>query len=454
MAPKAQSSLCKVGVVDPVKIVSPASRSKLLSEYKQKLQTKSPAKSNSLKRKTQRLKCQNEFCRVGFTTKRAREHHEIFVCSFRSSSNANEVQICDPLVSDENTCRYCGKKFSNKRNRKRHEVDVHYHSDSSSVDSMSGNSRSTVQRQSISSLSSEGDANENLHSSSYYDFNENVYTVDNSHIDTVQVGNITPIKKCRFCYAVNIDASKFKRHEEACIFKLPKVLSLSSIKIPQVRLLANCEILNNLLGYASVEDLYKYNEIARICVPGVYPLIFPGKNHFGRTVPPIVNKTAYKKSFNILMKLLKLDGEVVLNNHLVLVDDKTGQESYLGPRLLIPESNRQIEVKSEDNSKTCFVLRKYQAEEKSFSSDESDSDVDDPDEEVLTVNDEQNPIVCEQDDELLPCEIAEEDVNYLSKWLADQEDGINGRGFYSLCNIWIINSIIFRCCWWKRSTRH
>ena len=99
--------------------------------------------------------------------------------------------------------------------------------------------------------------------------------------------------------------------------------------------------------------------------------------HF-RKVPEVLKKTAFTQSMNILMKLLRLHGDVELRNHLLLVDEETGYETYLGPQLLIPDQ-RLIVIKHTDDNFTKVSLKKdAQIDETSSESDmDDDADADD-----------------------------------------------------------------------------
>ena len=126
---------------------------------------------------------------------------------------------------------------------------------------------------------------------------------------------------CRFCKQKITRVYRRRKHEETCEFQVPRNLITSGVKVSKVKLIENCETLASKLRLLSIEDSYEYNSIALLCVPGVYPLVFTGKSHFGNKSPPILKKTGYNQSFNILMKLLHLHGEVTLNNHIILVEE-------------------------------------------------------------------------------------------------------------------------------------
>ena len=145
---------------------------------------------------------------------------------------------------------------------------------------------------------------------------------------------------CKFCHQVYKTQYRLSVHEETCTFKVPQILKDGCFKIPRIRIVPNCENLTDMLGFACVEDLYHYNSLASLCIPGIFPLVFLGQSHFGNKPPPILKKTAFNRSMDILIKLLDLHKEVTLSNHIILFDESTGIESYLGTRLLIPESPR------------------------------------------------------------------------------------------------------------------
>ena len=123
---------------------------------------------------------------------------------------------------------------------------------------------------------------------------------------------------CKFCHQVFLMQYRLNVHEENCSFQVPQSLKNQCIMIPRVRMVPNCENLMNMLGYACIEDLYHYNSLASLCVPGIFPLVFLGQSHFGNKAPPILQKTAFNKSMEVLAKLLDFHNELTLSNHMIL----------------------------------------------------------------------------------------------------------------------------------------
>ena len=181
---------------------------------------------------------------------------------------------------------------------------------------------------------------------------------------------------CRFCKQKITRVYRLRKHEKTCEFQVPRNLITSGVKVSKVKLIENCETLASKLKLLSIEDSYEYNSIALLCVPGVYPLVFTGKSHFGNKSPPILKKTGYNQSFNILVKLLHLHGEVTLNNHIILVEENHDTEIYLGPHLLIPDSPK-IVIKFSDENITKLSLKPEDKSEESISegSDFADEEV-------------------------------------------------------------------------------
>ena len=97
-------------------------------------------------------------------------------------------------------------------------------------------------------------------------------------------------------------------------------------------------------------------------------------SHFGSKVPPIIKKTVHNESHHILNKLLLLNGEVTLNNHIILVEESSEVEVYLGPKLLIPDSP-QLLIKYQDQNITTLSFKSEQTFENSSSEDSDDNDI-------------------------------------------------------------------------------
>ena len=181
--------------------------------------------------------------------------------------------------------------------------------------------------------------------------------------------NVVQKLECKFCKQSFRRLYSQNLHEESCSFKVPPELAF--IEAPRVRIVQQCEKLASMLNFNCVEDLYEYNLLASLCVPGVYPLVFSGQSHFGSKIPPILKKTAFNRSLDILLKLLRLHGEVTLRNQLILIDETSNIETFLGPQLLIPESPR-IEILRSDMNTTTVVLKS--SEDSEETSDESEDD--------------------------------------------------------------------------------
>ena len=86
-----------------------------------------------------------------------------------------------------------------------------------------------------------------------------------------------------------------------------------------------------------------------------------------------LRKTAVNQSLQILKKLLLLHGRIILSNHVILIDDKSGIESYLGPDLLIPKSPQFVILNSDPNS-TTLSLKEYNKTETSSDDGEDSSE--------------------------------------------------------------------------------
>ena len=121
-----QSSVSRKRKVETEFIESPTQR-KLITDYKQKSLKRSPLKT-SKRRKIPRLKCINASCRVGFSSLKAKIHHERFKCSvITHDHDASTLSPVSPSVSsnDEKECCICGAIFAASRSRVRHERDAH-----------------------------------------------------------------------------------------------------------------------------------------------------------------------------------------------------------------------------------------------------------------------------------------------------------------------------------------
>ena len=101
---------------------SPTKRRRLVVEYKQRTPKKSPLKTPTT-RKTPRLKCRNIFCRIGFSSQKAKLFHERFQCSFNEPKSVSPA--FSPALKDDCVCRFCDMVFSASRSRHRHEKKLH-----------------------------------------------------------------------------------------------------------------------------------------------------------------------------------------------------------------------------------------------------------------------------------------------------------------------------------------
>lgn len=392
---------------------SPPKRRKILSDYKQRTPKKSPHKTPT-KRKTPRLRCKNVCCRVGFSTNRAKLHHERFLCSF-SMFSAKEVLSSSSNTSGETekNCRFCNQLFSQSRNRIRHEQNKHQGEAQDipispcPLDSSFGSPNVETQND----LETPPDWKTPTSS-----FRRKVFRTEAGGEGDPSV----LFSQCRYCGQTFARLYRCNLHEETCTFKVPQ--TLKELNIPRIRIVKNSEKLSKVLGYACIEDLYEYNSMVSVCVPGIYPLVFLGHSHFGSCIPPIIKETASNKSFDILLKLLRLHGKVALHNHVILVDENSGNESYLGPQLLLPNSPR-IEILNSDIRMTTVKLKPL--EEVGDTSEDSD-DVDD-EEEVSVYYLEGEEVV--QHHSLHPVEdveilsedaLTEEDQRYLSEMFPSQ----------------------------------
>ena len=259
-------------------------------------------------------------CRVGFSTQRAKLQHERYSCPFIESSPLDVLSSSSNKSVDSKTCRFCEKVFSEVRSRKRHEINQHKSSASiSSGDS--GRKLDRVKDLGVGIL--EGLPDSPILQEPCLDMNANWKTptssikglANNRNARSFEVEVIhNEISSCKFCHQVYKTQYRLSVHEETCTFKVPQILKDGCFKIPRIRIVPNCENLTDMLGFACVEDLYHYNSLASLCIPGIFPLVFLGQSHFGNKPPPILKKTAFNRSMDILIKLLDLHKEVTLSN--------------------------------------------------------------------------------------------------------------------------------------------
>ena len=208
------------------------------------------------------------------------------------------------------------------------------------------------------------------------DTSSDVQTPHSSREGMISVNDF-PNTACVYCGISVSRPYRLTVHLEKCIFKIPEYIESSNhMQIPRIKIVKDYKKLSNMLNFAAVEDLYEYNKTAGLCIPGVYPLVFLGPAHFGRRIPPIIDKTASYKSFDILFRLLRLHGKVTLHNSLIILDERTGQESYLCPRLLIPQSPK-VEVIAGDISTTTVALKKVLEDDSSSYDENIESNEDD-----------------------------------------------------------------------------
>ena len=339
-------------------------RRRIISDYKQRTPRKSPLKTPT-KRRTPRLRCENVLCRVGFSTKRAKLQHERFSCPFlKSPMEASSSSTTTSAGGDNKHCRFCDKVFTEVKSRKRHERDQHQGSGSSGA-SVASRALGYPTPESRQNASDSFNSMPGL--SSEVDMNWNTPRCSNKMNNSES--------KCKFCHQGITSSYRLRFHETSCIFQVPQALFQDpSVCIPRIRIIENSEKLKDVLGYACIEDLYQYNSLTRLAVPGVYPLVFLGTSHFGGKCPPILFKTAYNRSQEILMKLLHLHESLTLNNHVILVDEKSGVESYLGPNLLIPDSSN-ITVMFSDFGITTLKLSNLSNDGVSDESESDDEDI-------------------------------------------------------------------------------
>ena len=345
---------------------SPPKRSKLLNEYKQRTPRKSPHKTPT-KKKTPRLKCQNVLCRVGFTSSKSKLRHERFLCPYRKTSPSPLLRLSSSShatsTENEKTCRFCDKTFSNLSSRVRHERNKHQLSGSSSASSQLFDSPTPDLH--IPQESFELTPSPQLESSPHWRTPKRLFKRKSQNNNDQKL-------ECKFCKQSFRRLYSQKLHEESCSFKVPPELAF--IQVPRVRIVQQCEKLASMLNFTCVEDLYEYNVLASLCVPGIYPLVFSGQSHSPK-IPPILKKTAYNRSLDILFKLLRLHGEVTLRNQLILIDETSNMEIFLGPQLLIPESSSRIEILRSDMNTTTVALKPHEDSEETSEDSEGDEDV-------------------------------------------------------------------------------
>ena len=127
-------------------------------------------------------------------------------------------------------------------------------------------------------------------------FNECEDNFEKNNNETDAKNAATEIRTtCKFCKQKVSRVYRLKKHENGCLFKVPRNLLSSGVKVCRVRLIEKCENLASKSKLLSIEDSYEYNSLASLCVPGVFPLVFPGSSHFGSKVPPIIKKLLIMK---------------------------------------------------------------------------------------------------------------------------------------------------------------
>jgi hypothetical protein len=212
---------------------SPPKRRNLISEYKQRTPKKSPYKTPT-KRKTPRLRCLNVCCRVGFSTKRAKLHHERFLCQFNKLS-ADEAFNSSSNTSGDNekNCRFCDQVFTHARSRVRHEKNQHSASSTTS-------SRTFHRTPDQTAITLEF-PNSPHHQQST--FNQDWKTPKRSQTETEKF-------ECSFCKQTFQRLYRLKLHEGSCTFQEPQTLHQPDIRIPRIKMAEHCEKLTNILGFA------------------------------------------------------------------------------------------------------------------------------------------------------------------------------------------------------------
>ena len=316
-----------------------------------------------VKRKIPRLKCGNVHCNVGFSSEKTRLFHQRFHCVFKAPTSS-------PSVS-ENNCRYCSQVFTLPRHRIRHERNVHSMSTTSSPANSKKSSSEDLTKSPTSSSGHSVRSVRTRASSISDDFNLNwvaprTDSLNDIHDDGVNIINeavasedcsITlPTGWCNYCKTVIQRSDKLRQHVKDCYFKVPGHLEAYEIQPFKVRILKKCHDLASTCKLLSIENSYEYNEAVSACVPGVYPLVFPGPSHFGKHYPPILKLTAGYESITILYKILSFRKEITLKNHIILVEEDTKNEIYLGPRILIPDKSN-LDIKYQDQNVTVLTLK-------------------------------------------------------------------------------------------------
>ena len=96
----------------------------------------------------------------------------------------------------------------------------------------------------------------------------------------------------------------------------------------------------NLLSQLCVEDQVKLCRLQGWCLPSIFPLCFSYTQRSGRQgeIPLLSSLTAASESVNILKKMVKLEGEVMLPKNIVIKDKERGITAHLSVEILTPPS--------------------------------------------------------------------------------------------------------------------
>ena len=333
-----------------------------------------PRKDTPKKSRDQRLQCRNLGCRVWFTAPSSRNRHEAQSCSMLpGTDDRSEKEYLIPTHADLNLdplcCRSpgCLKKFSNERNRRRHEQVQHKMIDKRgrtvSPTPVSFPQQPTadcsVRPQSCpppplfsTFLTPERPSKKRRTSSASSLFDSPTSPLPSptatltptssefSSSDTESEGSGTSMNLfCQTCLTQFKDCKYLKRHR--CNFRYDPLFCRQKYLQPVLLICPlNVEETLDLLTPLCQEDQVRLCQLQGWCLRSVYPFCFPYKQRSGRkgTIPLISSLTASDKSIELLKKMLKKDGEVNLPKNIILKDKKNGMTAFLSSDILIPPS--------------------------------------------------------------------------------------------------------------------
>ena len=328
-------------------------------------------------RKIQKVQCRNTGCRDWFTSDRARERHEKQACRFLPDQATVQLEVECPVPSHVDLqlsplqCRFpgCEKQYVREEHRKRHEMDRHRMFEKRGrtvspcfpppLQAVLSRPQScppppteplflTPERPSKRRRVTPASSTSSLLDSPTSPLPSPTLTItpqSSDHSSETESDNPDNSEsennnnECRSCLFNFRNKLELKRHH--CNFNYnPNYCRQNFITPVFLSPPLEVEETRNLLSQLCVEDQVRLCELQGWCLPSIYPLCFSYRQRSGRqgAIPLLSSFTASSESLDILRKLVKIRGEVILPKNIVIKDKERGISAFISIEILTPPS--------------------------------------------------------------------------------------------------------------------